>query len=193
MRRALLGALAAGPAFAQAPLRLAPSEEQRRLAIALMDALGIQALLDDLMASVRTRMIALLRDRGMTAELATRSVDGLILPDFRERRPEIAAAMSAPFHRRFSEAELRDLLRLMALPVMQRQREATLGKRWLTPFEWIAIKRLQWREPVLQRLADETGAIRTEMVEAGNEITARIGEAAVRRHINTLRYNGFRI
>lgn len=192
MRRALFGVLLATPAFAQTPLRMAPSEEQRRLAIALMDAVGVQALLDDLMTSVRDRMTRLFRDRGMTQEMATRSVDGLIMPEFRERRSDIAAAMSAGFYRRFSEDELRDLLRVMALPIMQRQREATLGTRWLTPFEWIQVKRLEWREPVLKRLADETAAIRKEMVELGNETLGRIADAAVRKNINTLRYNGFR-
>lgn len=192
MRRALLGVLLATPAFAQAPLRLAPSEEQRRLAVALMDAVGVQALLDELMTAVQTRMTRLFRNRGMTEAMATRAVDGLIMPEFRDRRADVAAAMSAAFYRRYSEAELRDLLRLMTLPIMDRQREATLGTRWLTPFEWIQLKRLQWREPVLQRLADETAAIRKEMVELANETLGRIGEAAVRKHINTLRYNGFR-
>lgn len=193
MRRALLGVLLATPAWAQAPLRLAPSEEQRRLALALTEMLGVQPLLDGVLTTVRMRMIRLFRDRGMSEEMATRSVDGLIMPEFRENRPEIAAAMSAAFSRRFSEAELRDLQRLMALPIMDRQREATLGTRWLTPFEWIQLKRLQWREPVLHRLVDETAAIRKDMVEIGNETLGRIGEAAVRKNINTLRYNGFRL
>lgn len=192
-RAALTLVLAPGVARAEAPapLRLAPSEEQRRLAIQLMEALGAFTLHDRALPELRRQVIALLQRHGLDAAAAARAADELIMPEFRADRGELIAAMSRPFSARFSAEELREILRAMETPIMRRSIEAELGGPRLGIFERIELARLQVNpSPALRRLGAEAKAIQDEMGKIGVEVGARIAERALRKHDAALRYRG---
>jgi hypothetical protein len=196
-RAVLLGlgvaALACAPAHANAPLRFAPSEEQRRLAVQLMEALGAATLHDRTMPELRQRVIALFQRHGMDAARAAAAADELIMPEFRAQRGELITAMSRPLSARFSAEELREILRAVETPIMRRHIEAELGGKPLGVFERMELSRVRANAaPPLRRLAEEAKAIQAEMERIGSEVGTRIAEQALRKHDAALRHRGLR-
>lgn len=162
LSRALLLALAllAAPLAVVAQSLSGATDEARREAASLADALGTQRLMDQVVTGMREQMVRALAERSrLPVERVAPMVDDLLVPEFRARIPEAVAAVAEIWAAHFTVDEMRQVRAFYETP---------LGRKTLA---------------VTPQIAQQSMA-------AGAEWGRRVGESAVAKHREALRARG---
>lgn len=156
-------ALALAPIGASAQTAPAATDESRREATALVQAINLVDQQRDMVDAMRTQFIrTLARASGKTEAAAAATVDEILLPEFRARMPELTNAVTEVYATLFSAEDLRGLRVFYASP---------LGQTLLR------------QQVALGRLTFELGSVWGQRVSA----------EAMAKHADTLRKRGFKL
>ncbi len=151
-RLLLLAVLALPPALPAAAQPASPpvaaDAEARDAARALIEATGMTAMMGQVLDGMRAPLAQILRQRAPQVAPAEveRTVEEVLMPEFRARLPEFADAAVAIYVQNFTAAEMREMVALYATP---------LGRKMLQVMPQVAQQSIAFGQAWGQRVAED--------------------------------------